>query len=126
MDADPRSKLPAMSRRLARRLERLCCYGITYFPLVFVYGLTTWAVYVVSHIGFAPTKSGWIGACPVSAHAFAGDARAMRVGSGALDANGDANLHRPMDLRRRHRALPYAQLELHHRRLHAARQHHKR
>ncbi|KAI1810684.1 palmitoyltransferase PFA3 [Poronia punctata] len=54
-----------MPRRWARRLERLCCNSIKYFPLAFVYGLTTWAVWVVVHIGSfdAPdsTKASWIG-----------------------------------------------------------------
>ncbi|KAI0402020.1 palmitoyltransferase PFA3 [Xylaria palmicola] len=40
-----------MSRRWARRVERYCCGCLTYFPLVFVYGLTTWAVWVVIKIG---------------------------------------------------------------------------
>lgn len=50
-----------MPRRWARKCERYCCIGVTYFPLVFVYGITTWAVWVEASIGFQPTKSVWIG-----------------------------------------------------------------
>ncbi|KAG5301333.1 palmitoyltransferase pfa3 [Histoplasma ohiense] len=48
-------------REVARRCERLCCNMFTYFPLAFVYGLTTWSVYVEAKIGMQPTKSRWIG-----------------------------------------------------------------
>ncbi|KAJ9148444.1 Palmitoyltransferase [Pleurostoma richardsiae] len=50
-----------MARRLLRRSERLCCSLFTYFPLVFVYGLTTWALFVLISIGSVTTKSPWIG-----------------------------------------------------------------
>ncbi|KAI1266636.1 palmitoyltransferase PFA3 [Xylariaceae sp. FL1019] len=40
--------------RWARRLERCCCGCLKYFPLAFVYGLTTWAVWVVINIGSFP------------------------------------------------------------------------
>ncbi|KAI0122919.1 DHHC zinc finger domain-containing protein [Xylariales sp. AK1849] len=50
-----------MARRWARRVERYCCNCITYFPLVFVYGLTTWAVWVVVSIGSHKSKTSWIG-----------------------------------------------------------------
>ncbi|KAI0471683.1 palmitoyltransferase PFA3 [Xylariaceae sp. FL0804] len=52
-----------MARRWARRVERYCCGCLTYFPLVFVYGVTTWAVWVVVNIGSmtAKTSSGWSG-----------------------------------------------------------------
>lgn len=36
----------------ARRLERCCCQTFAYFPLVFVYGLTTWAVWVEVDVSF--------------------------------------------------------------------------
>lgn len=39
-------------RGWARKIERCCCNCITYFPLAFVYGLTTWAVWVEADIGF--------------------------------------------------------------------------
>ncbi|KAL9625235.1 MAG: hypothetical protein Q9160_000637 [Pyrenula sp. 1 TL-2023] len=39
------------SRALLRRCERTCCAVATYFPLAFVYSLTTWAVYVEASIG---------------------------------------------------------------------------
>ncbi|KAH8805690.1 DHHC palmitoyltransferase-domain-containing protein [Xylogone sp. PMI_703] len=50
-----------MSRRFARRIERYCCLGVKYFPLAFVYSITTWAVWVESTIGFLPSQSRWIG-----------------------------------------------------------------
>ncbi|PGH10510.1 hypothetical protein AJ79_05438 [Helicocarpus griseus UAMH5409] len=63
--ASPASPPLSPSRRkcrdFARRCERLCCNVFTYFPLSFVYGLTTWAVYVEATIGIQPSKSKWIG-----------------------------------------------------------------
>ncbi|KAI1391402.1 palmitoyltransferase PFA3 [Hypoxylon trugodes] len=57
-----RSSSPNMARRWARRIERYCCNCLTYFPLAFVYGLTTWAVWVVVSIGSSKTtKPYWIG-----------------------------------------------------------------
>ncbi|KAJ6440018.1 ELL complex subunit Eap30 [Purpureocillium lavendulum] len=50
-----------MSRRCARKLERACCAFATYIPLIFVYGVTTWAVWVVINIGLVSAKSSWIG-----------------------------------------------------------------
>lgn len=50
-----------MPRWWARKAERYCCLGLTYFPLAFVYGLTTWAVWVETYIGFQDTGSLWIG-----------------------------------------------------------------
>ncbi|KAI0871965.1 palmitoyltransferase PFA3 [Hypoxylon argillaceum] len=47
-----------MSRRWARRVERYCCSCLTYFPLAFVYGLTSWAVWVVVSIGSFPAPEG--------------------------------------------------------------------
>ncbi|KAK8032243.1 palmitoyltransferase PFA3 [Apiospora arundinis] len=46
-----------MARRWARRVERYCCSCITYFPLAFVYGVTTWAVWVVVKIGSVSSNS---------------------------------------------------------------------
>jgi len=48
-------------RSWARKVERLCCNMITYFPLLFVYGLTSWAVWVEAGIGFVPSKNAWTG-----------------------------------------------------------------
>ncbi|KAL3478679.1 Palmitoyltransferase pfa3 [Aspergillus californicus] len=45
----------------ALRCERYCCAAATYFPLTFVYGLTTWAVYVEASVGLRPTNSAWLG-----------------------------------------------------------------
>lgn len=36
----------------ARNVERCCCATLSFFPLAFVYGLTTWAVYVEVQISF--------------------------------------------------------------------------
>lgn len=41
----------------ARKIERCCCATFTYFPLLFVYGLTTWAVYIQLHIAFVSGAS---------------------------------------------------------------------
>lgn len=40
----------------ARKCERACCSVATYFPLVFVYGLSTWALWVEAGIGLT---HGW-------------------------------------------------------------------
>lgn len=50
-----------MVRRWARKCERVCCTCATYIPLVFVYSLTSWALWVVINVGSANTKSIWIG-----------------------------------------------------------------
>ncbi|CAD6503459.1 BgTH12-03123 [Blumeria graminis f. sp. triticale] len=42
-----------------RKCERYCCLGVTYFPLFFVYSLTTWAVWVETTIGFLFPNYGW-------------------------------------------------------------------
>lgn len=49
-------------RGWARKVERCCCTAVAFFPLVFVYGLGSWAVWVEAGIGFAPTKNAWTGA----------------------------------------------------------------
>lgn len=67
-----------MARRWARRVERYCCSCITYFPLAFVYGVTTWAVWVVVSIGRSTSTSStaWTGkshlknSCPTPSHAL--------------------------------------------------------
>lgn len=59
-----RSPGPArMSRKWARKCERYCCIGATYFPLAFVYSITTWAVWVEITIGFLAdgSRTRWIG-----------------------------------------------------------------
>lgn len=48
-------------RSWARKVERYCCVAVTYFPLFFVYGLTSWAVWVQAGIGFAPSHNAWTG-----------------------------------------------------------------
>lgn len=53
-----------MARRWARRIERTCCSIVTYLPLVFVYGLTSWAVWTLIHIGYSGLNSSWIGMLP--------------------------------------------------------------
>jgi len=62
MDSQP--SLPSdenMSRRWARRIERCCCTCATYFPLAFVYGITTWGVWVLINVGTMAPDSPWIG-----------------------------------------------------------------
>ena len=52
---------PSPSRRrlraCARRCERGCCAVATYFPLAFVYSVTTWAVWVEGTIGLGRTNA---------------------------------------------------------------------
>ncbi|KAK8932389.1 Palmitoyltransferase PFA3 [Metarhizium anisopliae] len=50
-----------MPRRCARTIERACCAIATYIPLIFVYGLTTWAIWVVIEIGSVAPKGSWLG-----------------------------------------------------------------
>jgi palmitoyltransferase len=57
---------PVMKRRggggaNANTVERACCLTLTYSPLVFVYGLTTWAVCVEVGIGFLEKRPWWTG-----------------------------------------------------------------
>ncbi len=53
------------TKTCARRCERACCAVATYFPLAFVYSLTTWAVYVEGAIGlFSNPKT--FAAAPIS------------------------------------------------------------
>ncbi|CAK7567433.1 MAG: palmitoyltransferase for Vac8p [Sporothrix epigloea] len=44
-----------IGRRLARRIERVCCTCATYFPLAFVYSISTWAVWVIVHLATTPS-----------------------------------------------------------------------
>ncbi|KAK2776980.1 palmitoyltransferase for Vac8p [Emmonsiellopsis sp. PD_33] len=60
-ESSPISPTKRRCRNIARTSERLCCSAVRYFPLAFVYGLTTWAVYVEVQIGMQPTKTRWIG-----------------------------------------------------------------
>jgi palmitoyltransferase ZDHHC2/15/20 len=46
------------TRSFARKFERCCCTIATYFPLAFIYSLTTWAAYVEAGIGLSPLPSG--------------------------------------------------------------------
>ena len=56
-----RAASPAMLRnKNVRKCERYCWLAFTHFPLVFVAGITTWAVWVEAQIGFKYEK-GWIG-----------------------------------------------------------------
>ncbi|KAF2126862.1 palmitoyltransferas-like protein PFA3 [Dothidotthia symphoricarpi CBS 119687] len=58
----PSSPSRTMRRRgWARKVERYCCTAVTYFPLLFVYGLTSWAVWVEAGIGFVPSTNVWTG-----------------------------------------------------------------
>ena len=53
----PAGPLRRRTKTCARRCERACCTVATYFPLAFVYGLTTWAIYVEAGLGFRPSLS---------------------------------------------------------------------
>jgi palmitoyltransferase len=55
-----------MSRRWARKIERYCCTCATYFPLAFVYGLTSWAVWVVVNVSTTKSSVPWIGECDIT------------------------------------------------------------
>lgn len=48
----------------ARRIERCCCGALAYFPLLFVYGLLSWAAWVQISIGFLPNEEKWTGKHP--------------------------------------------------------------
>ena len=50
----PATPFRRRTRTCARRCERVCCAIATFFPLAFVYGLTTWAAYVEAGIGLRP------------------------------------------------------------------------
>ena len=54
------------TKTCARRCERGCCTIATYFPLAFVYSLTTWAVFVEAGLGLRSSFSGQ--AKPWTAH----------------------------------------------------------
>ncbi|KAK3327341.1 Palmitoyltransferase PFA3 [Cercophora scortea] len=49
------------ARRWARKLERYCCACATYFPLAFVYGMTSWAIFVLVTLCSVPSKVSWLG-----------------------------------------------------------------
>lgn len=75
------SRSPArMPRKWARKCERYCCLGATYFPLFFVYGITTWAVWVEATIGFLPANA-MRGMFPRSSGGVANDLQAKRFPS---------------------------------------------
>jgi palmitoyltransferase len=57
----PKLLSSGMAHRWARRFERGCCAIVTYFPLAFVYGITSWALWVILSIGSLPSKSPWLG-----------------------------------------------------------------
>ncbi|KAF9892495.1 palmitoyltransferase for Vac8p [Aspergillus nanangensis] len=48
-------------RAWALRCERYCCAAASFFPLAFVYSLTTWAVWVEASVGFGPSRNPWVG-----------------------------------------------------------------
>ena len=50
----------ARMAKWARTIERYCCLGVTYFPLLFIYSITSWAVWVETTIGFL-SQGSWIG-----------------------------------------------------------------
>ncbi|KAK3325718.1 Palmitoyltransferase PFA3 [Apodospora peruviana] len=50
-----------MPRRWARKLERYCCSCVTYLPLAFVYGGTSWAAFVVVTLSNDQSRVEWLG-----------------------------------------------------------------
>ncbi|EAA31509.3 hypothetical protein GE21DRAFT_7684 [Neurospora crassa] len=57
----PSSLSATMARRWARKLERYCCTCVTYFPLAFVYSMTSWAAYVDVSLSTTPSRVTWLG-----------------------------------------------------------------
>ena len=54
----PPGRCRRRTKTYARKCERGCCAVATYFPLAFVYGLTTWAVWTEAGIGLkTPTEA---------------------------------------------------------------------
>jgi hypothetical protein len=112
-------------RSWARKVERYCCTAVTYFPLLFVYGLTSWAVWVEAGIGFAPSKSAWTGAFLPILFSIPSRLQHPRLSNQRLGhQNGKVITDTPTRkvlVSPRHLLLSYAQLELHYRRLHRSR-----
>lgn len=67
--AVPEPLSPTKRRRsgLVKTCEGLLCSAVKYFPLAFVYGLTTWAIWVEAGVSIYHTKSWWKGT-PVPIH----------------------------------------------------------
>ena len=61
----PRSRSPSPIHKrktsIVSRLERCCWTTLICFPLVFVYGLTTWAIYVHNSLSLTWAASSWQG-----------------------------------------------------------------
>ncbi|KAI7331544.1 zf-DHHC-domain-containing protein [Hortaea werneckii] len=89
------TRRPTMKSRL-RRLERCCCRTFTYFPLAFVYGLTTWAVWVELHTSFLGALG--IGSYIKAALGAGLWALANASYSIAVFTNPGSPLHEPVDL----------------------------
>ena len=92
-------------RGWARKVERYCCTAVTYFPLLFVYSLTSWAVWVEAGIAFVPSRNVWTGKNKL----------------GCLTSIITNIRIRQVLVCARRLLLPHAQLELHDRRLHRSR-----
>lgn len=113
----PSSLSATMARRWTRKLERYCCTCVTYFPLAFVYSMTSWAAYVDVSLSTTPSRVTWLGRLTLSP--------VVNI------AVAPANLmlrspHRSLLWLHRRRSLPPRQLVLHIRCLHFAREHHQR
>lgn len=74
----PRSPTRMPPRRWARKVERYCCLCATYFPLVFVYSITTWAIWVEASISFIPGPHDYIGKLFASWFALSSNIRRSR------------------------------------------------
>src|SRR5690606_21347065 len=73
--SEPSTPTMPSVRRWARRLERSCCACVKYLPLVFVYGLPTWGLYVLVALCATQTRVSWLGKLLPSASSFPGTTR---------------------------------------------------
>lgn len=99
-DDVPGSPRSRTRKSFCRRLERGCCTTLAYFPLAFVYGLTTWAVWVEVNVSLLGLVA-WFGylkaALGVVLWALANICYTTAVFTGAgspLDERRDASLSR--------------------------------
>ena len=121
MDAldPPRSPTSSrMARRWARKIERTCCTALTYFPLFFVYSVTSWAAIVLVSLSSEPDKvPGW-GELTVF------PPRLLWIPSRLALLT--SPFGRPIPRLLRHPLVPSAQLVLHDSSLHPPWKHHQR
>jgi hypothetical protein len=109
--------------RWARRVERSCRTFVTYLPLAFVYGLTTWAVWVVVSIGATTVGGTWIGTQRSTLGSFLGHLPLLHPKNTMNQLTRAPAMHRHNVVRRRCYPLPPAQLVLHDSRVYETRLH---